>query len=36
MERQYAQDEGDAVETAHGYGGGYDAPMEDPDAMDIE
>jgi hypothetical protein len=36
MERQYAQDEGDAVETAHGYGGGYDAPMEDVDAMDIE
>jgi hypothetical protein len=37
MERQYAKDAGDAVETAHGYGGGYDAPMEDdPDAMDIE
>jgi hypothetical protein len=35
MERQYAQDEGDAVETAHGYGSGYDAD-EDPDAMDIE
>ncbi|GAB7328909.1 hypothetical protein MBLNU13_g00771t1 [Cladosporium sp. NU13] len=37
MERQYAQDDGEAVETAHGYGSGYDAPMEDdPDAMDIE
>jgi hypothetical protein len=37
MERQYTKDEGDAVETAHGYGSGYDAPVEeDPDAMDIE
>lgn len=37
MERQYAQDDGEAVETAHGYGSGYDAPMDDdPDAMDIE
>jgi len=37
MERQYAKDAGEAVETAHGYGGGYDAPIEvDPDAMDIE
>lgn len=36
MERQYAQDEGDVVETAHGYGGGYDAPVDDGDAMDIE
>jgi hypothetical protein len=37
MERQYAQDDGDAVETAHGYGGGYDASVQDdPDAMDIE
>jgi hypothetical protein len=37
MERQYTKDEGDAVETAHGYGSGYGAPMEeDPDAMDIE
>lgn len=37
MERQYAKDDGDAVETAHGYGSGYDAPEEeDPDAMDIE
>jgi len=37
MERQYAKDGDDAVETAHGYGGGYDAPSEhDPDAMDIE
>ena len=36
MERQYVQDEGDAVETAHGYGGGYFEPVEDdPDAMDI-
>jgi hypothetical protein len=36
MERQYTKDEGDAVETAHGYGSGYGMPMEeDPDAMDI-
>ena len=37
MERQYAQDDSDAVETAHGYGSGYDASVQDdPDAMDIE
>lgn len=37
MERQYAQDGDDAVETAHGYGSGYDASVQDdPDAMDIE
>lgn len=36
MERQYTKDDGEAVETAHGYGSGYDAQMdEDPDAMDI-
>lgn len=34
MERQYAKDEDDAVETAHGYSSGYDVE-EDPDAMDI-
>jgi hypothetical protein len=37
MERQYAKGDGDVVETAHGYGSGYEqAPDEDPDAMDIE
>ena len=37
MERQYTKDDGDAVETARGYGSGYYARMEeDPDAMDIE
>jgi len=36
MERQYAQGDGDVVETAHGYGSGYIEPVEDdPDAMDI-
>lgn len=36
MERQYTKDDGEAVETAHGYGSGYEAQMdEDPDAMDI-
>lgn len=37
MERQYAKGDGDVVETAHGYGSGYEQPAdEDPDAMDIE
>lgn len=37
MERQYAEGDGDVVETAHGYGSGYEQPPdEDPDAMDIE
>jgi hypothetical protein len=37
MERQYAKGDGDVVETAHGYGSGYEQPPgEDPDAMDIE
>jgi hypothetical protein len=37
MERQYAKGDGDVVETAHGYGSGYEQPTdEDPDAMDIE
>jgi hypothetical protein len=37
MERQYAKGDGDVVETAHGYGSGYEQPLdEDPDAMDIE
>lgn len=36
MERQYAQVDGDVVETAHGYGSGYLEPAdEDPDAMEI-
>ena len=37
MERQYAKGDGDVVETAHGYGSGYEQPAdEDADAMDIE
>jgi len=37
MERQYGTGDGDVVETAHGYGSGYEQPVdEDPDAMDIE
>lgn len=37
MERQYAKGDGDVVETAHGYNGGYDDQVQDDlDAMDIE